>query len=143
MKRGITNVIAISLLFISGYLIAGCHFDTSVIYCPGGKINGCFERVSGLGEVKLDLEASGTCGDLLNGTLIINLDLFRSFSVNGEWKSPGFALLNGTTNVDPYINIPISVFLDEGQEDIIDDDSVILQIMDEPPLGPLPRCEEN
>jgi hypothetical protein len=143
MNRGITDVITISLLFISVYLIAGCHFDGSTKFCDSAGFQGCYERVSGFGEVKLDLETMCPGASLLNGTLIINQDSFRLFSVEGEQKSPVFALLNGTPNVDPGSNIPIKVFLVKGQENIMDDDTVSLQIMNEPPLGPLQRCEEN
>ena len=109
---------------------------------------GCWEGPD-WGGIHLHLEEPGEEDDggpdLLDGFLLINLgggstEDFTAYSVEGEVKSDGLAILQGTNSSIPAQQNEITVLLITGNDTTSADDTVTLQINNGPPSAPLTRC---
>ncbi|MGR3295675.1 MAG: hypothetical protein ACUZ8A_05565 [Candidatus Bathyanammoxibius sp.] len=81
----------------------------------------------------------------MNGFLLINLsgeftEDLTVYSVQGEAKSYGLVILQGTNSSTPTQRDEITVLLITGNNTLDADDTVTLQINNGPPSAPLTRC---
>ncbi len=139
-----SRALAILLLILFIPLAKGCTFDTSVPTYPAEPFKGCWEGAD-WGGIRLFLEKAGG-RDLLDGFLLINLsgeftEDLTAYSVQGEAKSAGLAILQGTNSSTPTQQDEITVLLITGNNTSDVDDVVTLQINNGPPSAPLTRCQ--
>ncbi len=143
-----SRVLTILLLILFIPLAKGCTFDTSTSLYPAGAFIGCWEG-DDWGGIHLHLAKPGDEGpegpNLLVGTLFANWgggfsEDLTAYSVEGEAKSAGLAILQGTNSSTPTQQDEITVLLLTGNNAMPVDDTVTLQINNGPPSAPLTRC---
>ena len=148
-----SRALPILLLILFIPLAKGCTPYTSVWGVFNSPFEGCWEGAD-WGGIHLYLEAHGSAEPgkrkYFSGFLLINLsggfteDLtaydLTSYSVQGEVKSDGLAILQGTNSSTPTQRDEITVLLITGNNSSTVDDVVTLQINNGPPSAPLARC---
>ncbi|MHC4198087.1 MAG: hypothetical protein ACYSRP_09325 [Planctomycetota bacterium] len=137
-----SRVLTILLLILFMPLAKGCSFDRSGVSSINSHFEGCWEGAD-WGGIHLYLEDPEP--DLLGGFLLINLggeftEDLTAYSVQGEAKSAGLAILQGTNSSTPTQGDEITVLLLSGNNPLEVDDTVTLQINNGPPSTPLTRC---
>ena len=142
MNMPTSRALAILLLILFIPLAKGCTFDTSTNTYPVSPFEGCWEGAD-WGGIRLFLEEPGETG-LLDGFLLINwgggvTEDLTAYSVQGEVKSDGLAILQGT-NSSTAQQDEITVLLLTENNTLTLDDTVTLHINNGPPSTPLTRC---
>ena len=138
-----SRVLTILLLILFIPLAKGCQFDRSGRGFIHARFAGCWEGAD-WGGIHLYLEEPGL-PDLLDGFLLINwgggfTEDLTAYSVQGEVKSKGLAILQGTNSSTPTQQDEITMLLMTGNSSSTVDDTVTLQINNGPPSAPLARC---
>jgi hypothetical protein len=138
-----SRALAILLLILFIPLAKGCTFDGSTHIDINSNFKGCWEG-SDWGGIHLYLESGGE-EILLSGTLLLNwpgefTEDVTAYAVEGEVKSDGLAILQGTNSSTPTQQDEITMLLITGNNAPSVDDVVTLQINNGPPSAPLTRC---
>ena len=143
-----SRALTILLLIIFIPLAKGCTFDTSVWGGFSSPFEGCWEGAD-WGGIRLYLEAHGSAEPgkrkYFSGFLFINwgggfTEDLTAYSVQGEVKSDGLAILQGTNSSTPTQRDEITVLLLTENNTLTADDTVTLQINNGPPSAPVARC---